>query len=78
MSLFCTAFEHQEIKSDPLVKNLVLCPTNFVGLKITNSPLKKGGRGILSPRNASGKDEIPPAPFARGGLLPDIKDWTEH
>ncbi len=36
-------------------------------------------RGILSPRNVRGKDEIPPAPFAKGGgLLPDIVDWTEH
>ncbi len=33
-------------------------------VKIENSPLKKGGRGILSPRSAAGKDEIPPAPFA--------------
>ncbi len=38
----------------------------FCRVKTENSPLKKGGRGILSIRNARGKDEIPPAPFFKG------------
>ncbi len=54
--------------------------SNEIGrVKLANSPLKKGVRGILSPRNARGKDEIPPTPFAKGGgLLPDIEDLTEY
>ncbi len=52
----------------------------FCRVKIANSPLKKGVRGILSYRNASGNDEIPPAPFAKkgGGPLPDLIDGTEY
>ncbi len=48
-------------------------------VKIANSPLIKGGRGILSPSNARENDEIPPAPFAKGGeILPDIEGLTEY
>ena len=48
-------------------------------VEVANSPLKKGVRGILSPRNTRGKDEIPPAPFAKGGgLLPDIEGFGEY
>ncbi len=35
--------------------------------KIANSPLKKGVRGIF--KRHGNIDEIPPAPFAKGGGL---------
>ncbi len=38
----------------------------FCRFKVANSPLKKGERGILSPRDTRGTDEIPPAPFFKG------------
>ncbi len=49
----------------------------FCRVKVANSPLKKGGRGILSHQTARGNDEIPPAPFAKGGgLLLGFEDGT--
>ncbi len=41
----------------------------FCWVKLAISPLKKGGRGILSHRGVRENDEIPPAPFAKGGDL---------
>ncbi|MDJ0762312.1 MAG: hypothetical protein QNJ97_04930 [Myxococcota bacterium] len=47
---------------------LVLIQVYSEGYRFGIPPLKKGVRGILSPHNAKEYDEIPPAPFAKGGV----------
>ncbi|MDJ0761701.1 MAG: hypothetical protein QNJ97_01835 [Myxococcota bacterium] len=51
----------------PLAAEAHSSPDDVDGRKDQIPPLKKGVRGILSAPVSSGKDEIPPPPFGKGG-----------